>query len=63
MSDFKTRLIQERDDLQEKTEKLVSFIHGNMFPSLPIKHQNLLKQQHSHMHGYLTTLNERLENL
>lgn len=63
MSDFKTRLIQERDDLQEKTEKLVAFLHTDEAHVIPEIQRELLRQQHSHMYGYLSVLNQRLENL
>lgn len=63
MSDFKTRLIQERDELQEKYQKLSEFICSDGFDKLPEIQKLLLTQQHSHMGGYLMTLNQRLENL
>jgi len=63
MSDFKTRLIQERDEIQEKYQKLSLFICSDAFKTVSEVQQLLLQQQHSHMGGYLLTLNQRLENL
>ena len=63
MSDFKTRLIQERDELQEKYRKLSEFMSAEGFKKLPKIQRTLLRRQHSHMGNYLLTLNQRLENL
>lgn len=63
MSDFKTRLIQERDELQEKYQKLSLFIFSDAFKTVSEVQQLLLQQQYSHMYGYLSVLNQRLENL
>ena len=63
MSDFKTRLIQERDELREKYQKLSEFMCSSQFPALEQVHRDLLQQQHCHMNGYLLTLNQRLDNL
>ena len=63
MSDFKTRLIQERDELQEKYQKLSLFMCSPAFNELDKLHRDLLQQQHCHMNGYLLTLTQRLDNL
>lgn len=63
MSDFKTRLIQERDELQEKYDKLTTFIYTGASKKLSEVDHILLAQQHMHMGNYLVTLNQRLTRL
>ena len=53
MSTFKERLIQEQKDLNEKVEKLRTFIDSNeVFRTLSEEHQYLLKKQLYYMGGY-----------
>ena len=63
MSDFKTRLIEERDQLEEKQNKLLSFIHSDNFANIDPKQKSLLKVQAQAMGTYLVCLIERIEAL
>lgn len=60
MSDFKTRLIAERDELVEKTNKLAEFLEAPKFLELGDEHQFLLIMQHAAMSQYALILNRRL---
>ena len=70
MNDFKTRLIAERDELQERTTKLTNFVQGldatglpNEFWRLATHHQYLLRKQQATMCEYLAILNARISAL
>ena len=63
MSDFKTRLQAEQSELQEKLEKLNSFIATENFNKIDDVQQALLKTQAHAMITYLTCLDERLVRL
>lgn len=64
MSDFKSRLIQEKEDLQEKLSKLQSFLgNAKLFHNIEKIQQSLLFVQASAMETYLCCLHERLSNL
>ena len=63
MSDFKSRLIEERNELKEKTEWLLSFMETDAFTKVNEKQQLLLEEQKPFMIGYLSILNERVELL
>lgn len=60
MSDFLTRLKAERDDLNEKMQKLNSFIHSDKFDSVAPVQASLLKIQQQSMAAYLECLAERI---
>lgn len=62
MSDYKQRVIQERDELNEKHDKLLAFIEGSStFKVLPEEEQELLQDQEAYMEAYVTVLNKRIE--
>jgi len=63
MSDFKTRLIAERDDLKDRYEKLKTFIATPDFKSIDELQQILLEQQCLQMATLLLTLEQRLAAL
>jgi len=64
MSDFKERLIQEQKDLQEKIEKLDSFLESNeFFEKLNKGEQDLLTIQLYAMRTYNTVLLTRIDRL
>jgi hypothetical protein len=63
MSDFKTRLLEERDQLQEKVEKLDKFLDSSMYETISERQQVLLVDQLESMEDYLYYLNERIEDL
>ena len=66
MSDFKTRLVTERDELAERYQKLTTFLakqdheeHAYIDP----EDRRLLTSQASYMAGYLLVLQERCRRL
>ena len=63
MSDFKTRLLEERQALGEKLDKLNAFLQGDTLAGLPPAQQDLLKKQVVHMADYYSVLNQRISLL
>lgn len=60
MSDFKSRLVTEQSELNEKISKLRSFLGGSNFQSIDPKQQELLKKQLDVMDEYQEILIERI---
>lgn len=62
---FKTRLVEEQVQLEDKLNKLKSFIEGDKFESIndTQKKKALLKVQANAMSTYNQCLKERLERL
>jgi len=61
MQPHQERVIAERSELAEKTEKLWQFISSNkIFFTLPNDEQLRLGRQHTHMKAYLEVLDERI---
>ena len=63
MSDFKTRLVEEQVQLEEKLDKLGSFILSDNFNKIDNVQKALLKVQATAMNTYNQCLKERLERL
>lgn len=64
MEDFKSRLIEERNELETKTNKLESFIAlSSKFKELDKENQSLLRLQHNTMKEYLSILEKRISIL
>jgi len=63
MNDFKTRLIEEQAQLEEKLNKLDSFIMSEKFDSIDDVQKALLQVQATAMNTYNQCLKERLERL
>lgn len=63
MEDWKDRAIKEKDELDEKIEKLDAFIDADNFWKLPITQQLLLYNQLDHMVQYSAILGQRIEYL
>ena len=63
MTDFKTRLIDEAAQLEEKLDKLDSFIKSDKFNAIDDVQKALLHVQATAMNTYLQCLKERLERL
>ena len=62
--DFKDRLIQERNELEDRLTKLKAFFDTEIFLRyIPQEHQVLLYSQSGLMQGYLNTLNKRIDLL
>lgn len=60
---WKKRLVKERDEVQERLERLSVFIAGFSFAELDQRTKSLLRIQQGLMEDYLAVLNMRLERL
>lgn len=63
MSDFKTRLVEEKQQLDEKRIKLEPFLGTAKFNELPEIQKCLLRAQSATMATYSQILDDRLSNL
>lgn len=63
MSDFKQRLIEEKKELNEKTDKLRSFIASEKFKEIDAVQMTLLNVQLKAMETYSQILFERIVRL
>lgn len=61
--DFKTRLETEKVELEEKLNKLDTFLESGKAESIDDAQKALLKVQATAMNTYLQCLKERLERL
>ena len=63
MSDFRSRLFEERTQLFSRIEKLKAFIVSGAFDDLPDIEQSALKEQIVHMQNYFAVLDGRVSRL
>lgn len=63
MADFKQRIVEEKQQLDERLEKLEAFLHTGTFDGLEERQQELLTYQADLMGKYSDVLRERLELL
>lgn len=63
MSTFKSRLIAEQSELNEKVDKLSSFVVSDNFDKIDPKQQDLLNKQLPVMQEYNTILKDRINLL
>ena len=61
MEDFKQRLVKEREELKEKTDKLHDFLFSQAFMNLDVKQKDLLRDQYTIMTQLLNVLNLRID--
>ena len=62
MNDYKLRLQKELEDLDFKIEKLNNFIEKNdIFKTIDLKEQELLKEQREIMTKYANILRKRIK--
>jgi hypothetical protein len=60
MHDFQRRVVDEKKALDEKLEKLATFVNTGAYRDLEAGHQVLLSAQYGHMHAYSAILGARL---
>lgn len=60
MSDFISRLYDEKNQLEERYSKLKSFLFTDAYNKVDVRQQGLLQIQVSAMKTYLKVLNERI---
>ena len=58
---YQQRVIEERNQLAERFDKLEVFFSDPTFDTLSFEERELLRRQRSHMEGYLNALNERID--
>jgi hypothetical protein len=63
MSDFKTRLVDEQAQLEEKLDKLDDFLLSDKVNGIDDVQKALLHVQATAMNTYLQCLKERIERL
>ncbi len=63
MSDFKTRLIEEKAQLEEKLDKLDAFLVSEKVKEIDDVQKALLQVQATAMNTYLQCLKARIERL
>jgi hypothetical protein len=63
MSDFKTRLVDEQAQLEEKLDKLDDFLMSDKVKGIDDVQKALLHVQATAMNTYLQCLKERIERL
>lgn len=59
---WKDRLVNERDELEMKVDKLRNFVNSKTFDHVSDKQKHLLREQLHHMQCYLDILNDRLHD-
>lgn len=60
MSDFRSRLFDEYEQLRDKIGKLKAFIIGDKYDGLPEIDRTDLKEQLKHMEAYESVLSRRV---
>ena len=60
---FKERLVEEREQLSERLQKLSTFIGGEVYQGLHPSDQGLLDRQRQIMTDYLSVLGERISRV
>ena len=63
MGDFKDRLIAEKSELEERLNKLDSFLLSEKLSAVEDVQKALLRVQATAMNSYLQCLKERIERL
>jgi hypothetical protein len=60
MKPFQERVAAEKAELDERREKLIAFIHGEVFKTLPAEEQDRLSWQIDVMDEYSEVLRQRI---
>lgn len=60
MEDYQKRVVEEKDELAIKLEKLSAFVSSHLFVSLPVEEKRAQLTQKMYMEGYLDTLIDRI---
>lgn len=61
MEEYQQRVVDEKNELSERLEKLRTFINSERFLAISYKERNLLKNQRVVMQEYLEILIQRIE--
>lgn len=60
MQPHQQRVVDEKESLDEKIEKLISFVDGSVFSGLPQDEQGRMLKQLTIMHDYAAVLGDRI---
>jgi hypothetical protein len=60
MEAHQERVMTERRELDDKIEKLDTFRHGSIYPTLSSEERDRLTRQYCHMKDYSNVLGERI---
>lgn len=58
---YQQRVVEERDELAPRVDRLHNFVNGASFESATVVEQGFLKAQLGYMQGYLNSLNSRIK--
>lgn len=61
MLEHEKRVVDECTELEVKIDKLIEFMHGDFYPTLPAIDQGLLMVQIRNMQSYANVLRDRIE--
>ncbi|AJW28999.1 hypothetical protein Z042_26280 [Chania multitudinisentens RB-25] len=61
MQPHQQRVVDERNELEDRLYRLSSFIAGTVFPRLPEQDRQLLEAQQHTMSAYVEVLTQRIE--
>lgn len=62
MEPHQLRVIEERDELQERADKLTAFIGTGLFMKVEKEERARLREQSTVINVYLSILNDRIDN-
>ena len=63
MEDFQQRVVDEKAELDERTDRLEKFIASSpVFAESPVGERHRLVRQHTHMAAYSDVLGERISS-
>jgi len=60
MEDFQQRVVDEKEELDGKIERLDAFANGDVFGTLPAEEQERMSRQLQIMRDYSSVLDERI---
>ena len=60
MAPYQQRVVQEKEELDERLAKLKAFVLTEVYRNLPADEQDRLSRQYDAMYGYSLILGERI---
>jgi len=61
MLEHERRAVNECTELEAKIDKLIDFMHGDFYPTLPVIDQGLMMVQIRNMQSYASVLRDRID--
>lgn len=62
LPDYQQRVLEEKNELQSRCDRLAMFMQGNAYAALRIDERTRLQAQFLHMCAYLALLKERIRH-